>query len=443
MSTPVIERYVGEISALSEQLPGRALPWLQTARNDGLERFETLGFPSTRLESWKYTNVRPIEKRPYRPAAKACMGLDADDLSAFFLEGLHTHRLVFVNGHYAPELSLTGRLPDGVFAGDLARALTEMPRRIEPHLGRIADAGASGFSALNAAAMADGAFVYLGDGRDLQDPIHLLFLSTRQQDSVFTQPRNLIIGEAGSRALVIESYASLGESDHFTNAVTEIALESGSELEHYKLQRECAKAYHVATLQVHQGRDSRFTSHSVALGGRITRNDINSVLDAEGAECVLNGLYMADGRQHVDHHTRVDHVRPRCTSAEFYKGILDGYSRGVFNGRVYVHPDAQKTDASQTNRNLLLSRDAEVDTKPQLEIYADDVRCSHGATVGQLDERMLFYLRSRGIHEATARGMLTYGFAHDMVERMGLAPVRECVEDVLVNRLPVSAAIKG
>ena len=303
--------------------------------------------------------------------------MDTEDLAPYLLEGLHGHRLVFVNGHYAPELSATGRLPDGVVAGSLARALAEVPQLIEPHLGRIADTAASGFSALNTAAITEGAYLHLAAERDLQDPVHVLFLSTRQQDSVFCQPRNLIVAEAGSRAVVIESYASLGESDHFTNAVTEVSLEPGSALTHYKLQRECNKAYHVATVQVQQSRDTRFTSHSIALGGRITRNDINSVLDAEGAQCALNGLYMADGRQHVDHHTRVDHVKPRCTSSEFYKGILDGHSRGVFTGRVYVHPDAQKTDASQSNHNLLLSRDAEVDTKPQLEIYADDVSCSH------------------------------------------------------------------
>jgi Fe-S cluster assembly protein SufD len=239
-----------------------------------------------------------------------------------------------------------------------------------------------------------------------------------------------------AQAKVIESYGAAGAAAGFTNAVTTVGLADGASLEHYKLQEESEKAFHVARLDVRQARDSRFTSHSVSLGGELTRNDIGAALEAEGAECTLNGLYMVDGRQHVDFHTSVEHTQPRGTSREFYKGILGGRARGVFNGRIHVHPGAQKTDSQQSNQNLLLSRDAEVDTKPELEIYADDVKCSHGATVGQLDPDMLFYLRSRGIDPDAARGLLTYGFAQDVIERMSLDAVRGRLERLIVTRVP-------
>ncbi len=251
-----------------------------------------------------------------------------------------------------------------------------------------------------------------------------------------------MVADENSQAHVIESYVSLGGGSYFSNAVTEVVLGQNASIEHYKLQEESTNAFHVATLQTHQGRDSRFVSHSVSFGGQLTRNDIRAVLSAEGTDCTLNGLFMVDGRQHVDFHTTVEHSQPHGTSQEYYKGILDGRSRGVFNGRVHVHPGAQKTDATQSNKNLLLSRNAEVDTKPELEIYADDVKCSHGATVGQLDPDALFYLRARGIDEGSARGLLTYGFAQDIIDRMPIQHVRERLEQALVARVPDSDHVK-
>ncbi len=442
MSTASTDHYLKEFSALAQDLPGNTLPWLQQTRKRALDRFAALGFPTPRHEDWKYTNVRPIEKQAFRPTGKVCLGLVPDDIEAYLFQNLPCHRLVFVNGHFAPELSRPGKLSEGLTVGSLAKSLLRTPNSLESHLARYADASANGFEALNTAFMGDGAYVYLAAGKVIEDPIHLLFLSTQQEEPVFSQPRNLVVAGDNAQAVLIETYASLGDSAHFTNALTEVALGQNATLEHYKLQQESLKAYHIATLQVHQERDSRFTSHAVSFGARLARHNINVVLDAEGTECTLNGLYMVDGRQHVDFHTKIDHAKPHGTSHEFYKGILNGHARGVFNGRIYVHPDAQKTDAEQSNKNLLLSKDAEVDTKPQLEIYADDVKCSHGATVGQLDDTMLFYLRSRGIDEATARGLLTYGFAHDIVERMALAPIRARLEEILVNRLPQAAGIK-
>jgi len=435
MTTPTIDHYRSQYETWAGKLPGQPLPWLRRTRETALERFAHRGFPTVRDEEWKYTRVTPIAEHPFTPAAQACIGLDEDDIAGLLIAGAASHLLVFVNGHFTPSLSRPGRLPDGVILSSLAAAVEQQPERLEPHLGRLSDPDTSGFCALNTAFITDGAYLHLPDGVTVEEPIELLFLTTRQGEAVFSQPRNLIVAGDRAGATVIESYASLGDSGHFTNAITEAVVGNGAALEHIRLQGESDQAFHVATVQVRQGRDSRFTSHALGLGGRLTRTDINSVLDGEGAECTLNGLYVAADRRHVDFHTRIDHARPRCTSRELYKGILDGGARAVFNGKIYVHPDAQQTDAQQANRNLLLSPRAEVDTKPQLEIYADDVKCSHGATVGQLDEDAVFYLRSRGMDATTARHLLTYAFAGEVVARINDGGVRRRVEERLAARL--------
>jgi Fe-S cluster assembly protein SufD len=276
----------------------------------------------------------------------------------------------------------------------------------------------------------------------LHEPIHLLFVSTAHGKPTLSQPRNLIVLGVGSQATVIETWAGLSDEVYFTNAVTEVVLGDNARLDHYKLQGEAAGAFHIALTQVQQGRDSRFNSHSVALGAALARNDLRALFASQGSECTLNGLYMATGKQHLDNRTLIDHQSPRCTSRELYKGVLDGQSRGVFSGRVLVRHDAQKTDASQTNKNLLLSDEAVVDTKPQLEIFADDVKCAHGAAVGQLDEDALFYLRSRGIDQEAAKGLLTYAFASEMVNLIPLAPLRERVRELVASRLPAWEKLK-
>lgn len=438
-----LDHYRKEFSALGSQLPGFGLTWIEKTRQGAFERFAELGFPDPRDENWKYTRVTPIEKRAFRSMPKSCVGLIPEDLESFSFAALPCHRLVFVNGQYTPPLSKIRALPGGVSLCSLAKALADNPERLEPYLARYANAGAHGFSALNTAFMGDGAFVYLPRDTVLEYPVHMLFVATTQDEELFVHPRNLVVAEQGSEATVIESYVSLGGSGYFTNALTEVVVGDNAGLSHYKVQQEHASAFHIATLQVQQRRDSRFTSHSTSFGGALVRNDINAVLSAEGAQCTLNGLYMATGRQHVDCHTRIDHTKPLGTSREHYKGILSGRARGVFNGLTHVHPGAQKTDASQSNDNLLLSRDAEVDTKPQLEIYADDVKCSHGATVGQIDGDMIFYLRARGIEAQAARGLLTYGFAQDVVDRMHLAAVRDTVKELLLGQLPNTDAIRG
>jgi Fe-S cluster assembly protein SufD len=288
--------------------------------------------------------------------------------------------------------------------------------------------------------MTDGVVIELGRNAVVERPIYLLYVASQADTSVHY--RNLIVAEANAQATVVEHYAAAVDAAYLTNAVTTVVGAANSSVEHYKLQEESAKAFHVAGIHATQARDSRFTSHSIALGGAIARNDITTRLAAEGAECTLNGLYMVAGRQLVDHHTRIDHATPRGKSREYYRGVLDGTSRGIFNGKVVVHPDAQHTDAEQANHNLLLSKAAEVDTKPQLEIFADDVRCTHGATVGQLDENMIFYLRSRGIESEVAKALLIYAFAHDIIGRVRLDPLKRRIERHLVARLPDGQRIK-
>ena len=418
-----IAHYRGELATLHERQAGVVAPWLERTRAEALGRFEELGFPGLKDEEWKYTNVRPIAERVFVPSDEQCLGLVEDDVEHLFPQGLDAHRLVFVNGRYAPQLSRPGRPGEGVEIGSLAATLRDRPHAVQAYLGRYADSGANGFAALNTALMQDGAWIHVQRERAVDRPVYLLFLATAREDAAALL-RNLLILAPGARATVIEQYATLGEAGYLTNTVTEVELGDGAYLDHYRVQEESAEAYHVATTAVRQGRDSRLVSHSLALGARLARTDIDVDLAGEGAECSLDGLYVLSGRQHVDFHTRVDHRVPHGTSRELFKGILDGRARGVFSGKVYVHPDAQHTDAEQANHNLLLSPGAEVDTKPQLEIFADDVKCGHGATVGQLDEQALFYLRSRGLDHHQARAMLTCGFAEQVLDRVQVPALR-------------------
>jgi Fe-S cluster assembly protein SufD len=431
---PAVDHYLAEFSALRARLPGSGLQWLSDTRQGALDRFAGLGFPTPRLEDWRYTRVAPIEKRSFHAALGAAEAPDGAEIERHLLPGLDCQRLVFIDGRYVEALSTRPSGADGVRVASLAHVIESSPELLEQHLGRYADADRHAFAALNTAFMADGAVVHVAAGKSSEHPIHLLFIASGEE--VVSHPRVLVVAEQGSRATVIESYASRTEGCYFTNALTEVALAEGARVEHYKLQEESTKAFHIATLQAHQAHGTHFASHSISFGAQIARNDITVTLDAENTFCVLNGLFMVDGRQHVDFHTLVDHAKPHGSSEETYKGILGGRSRGVFNGRIIVRPDAQKTDAHQSNNNLLLSRDAEIDTKPQLEIYADDVKCSHGATVGQLDEQMLFYLRSRGIGENEARGLLTYGFARDILERVEIAALRDKATNGLLQRMP-------
>jgi Fe-S cluster assembly protein SufD len=430
--------YRGQFRERESALPGASLPWLVALRRQAMERFMETEFPTLRHEDWKYTDVRSLAAHRFqstRPASIESSAIATHDLGM-------PHLLVFVDGRYAPMLSRVDRLPAGMRAGGLADALALKPDEIQQWLDRRALPDRHGFEALNAAFLEDGACLFVDEGVHVEEPMHVLFVSTGAAD-VASHVRNLIVAGAGSRTTVIESYAALGPGAYLTNTITETWVNEGATLEHYRLEREGEAAWHIGGTRIRQARDSRYTSHAIATGGRLVRHTLDCALDAEGAECALNGLYLAGGHSHVDNHTRIDHLKPRSTSREWYKGVLDDHARGVFSGRVVVHPQAQHTDAEQHNRNLLLSRDAEADSRPQLEIYADDVKCAHGSSTGSLDPDQLFYLRARGLDERLARGLLVYAFAADVLARMKLAAVRVPLERLLAGRLLPAMQLEG
>jgi Fe-S cluster assembly protein SufD len=359
------------------------------------------------------------------------LGIKRADLDRFNFGENGWHTIVFVNGTYSEDLSSKAELGNGVRVSSLAGAIKSGPASIERHLGKIAKFEQHTFTALNTAFIEDGAFIEFAADALVEQPIHLVFVSDGEGAS---HPRNLIVAGRHSRATVIESYVSLRDSGYFTNAVTEISVGEGAHVDHYKMQRESDSAFHVGTVQISQARDSQLHSFSFAVGGSLARTNIYTSLDGDAATCTLNGLYLTDGTQHIDNQTSIEHIAPNCPSHEVYKGVLDGRSHGVFNGKVYVHPEAQKTDGKQSNNNLLLSSGARVDTKPQLEIFADDVKCTHGATVGRLDEQAMFYLNSRGIGPETARILLTYAFAADVLETIELEPLKVQLEKMVLAR---------
>jgi len=419
---------------LSEQEILNNIPvWLRKVREDARRRFATQGYPTTRNEEWKYTNVAPIAKTSFQPGE---YNLDGSiiALAARLTASIEAAPVVFINGQYCAELSDSEGLPHGVKAGSLWEAIQQGDADVTKHFGRSAGSTQSAFADLNAAGFHDGAFVSVPAGTVLEKPIHLVFLSTAEGAPSVSHPRNLIVIGARSQASLIETYSGSEDDLYFTNAVTEIVAQEDAVLHRHKVQREGIRAFHVANLLVQQARNSTLVCHSLSFGGALVRNDVNVVL-SEGAEGTLNGLYVAGGKQHVDNHTTINHAKPHAASHELYKGILNGQSSAVFNGKVIVEKDAQKTDAKQTNRNLLLSGDAVINTKPELQIYADDVRCTHGATIGQLEENALFYLRSRGIGQEEARRILVHAFAREIIDRIKLKDLCAVLEEELDKRL--------
>ncbi len=419
-------RFDFETTAAASEEPA----WLREARRSAFAEFERNGFPTMRDEDWHFTNVAPLAEKIFRTGAPG--GTVSPEVAARFSHGEAWHTLVFVNGRATQSNDVN--LPAGVSITTLATEIAGDSELIERHLSSLSTPESGAFTALNAAMATDGAVVRIGADVVLEKPIHLLYIADPASENAAVQTRNLVFAERHSQATVIESYVSVGGDSYFTNAVTEVFVADGARLGHYKLQTESRNAFHVGTVQVKQGRDSRYESFSFATGARLSRTNIYSTLAGEAAEVVMNGLYMVDGAQHVDHQTRIEHVAPNCPSHELYKGILDGRSHGVFNGKVYVHPEAQKTDGKQSNNNLLLSESARVDTKPQLEIFADDVKCTHGATVGRLDETAMFYMRSRGVGPLEAKRLLTYAFAADVLEKIELEPLKLSLERQVLER---------
>lgn len=430
--------YLAELERFQRELPPDEPAAVQALRKMAMERFAALGFPSPRQEEWRQINLAPVAQGTFHRPEGGPEGMSPEQLAPFTFEC--AARLVFVDGRFAARLSSCGNLPAGVVVASLAEALQRTPEKVEPWLGQFARFENHPFVALNTAFLRDGAFVWMP--RDAAaGPIHLLFLSSAEDGrATLSFPRNLIVAGESSQLTVVETYAGFGP--YFTCPVTELVAGPNAVVDHYKVQRESREAFHLATFQIQGERSCVPSSHSISLGGALVRNDVNAVLDGEGIDCILNGLYVMEGTQFVDNHMRVEHAKPHCASHELYKGVLDGKSRSIFNGLIHVHPGAQKTDAKQSNRNLLLSRDAVASSNPQLEIYADDVKCTHGSTVGQLDEDAVFYLRSRGIGVEAARSLLTYAFASDIVERIKVEPVRRDLEEFLYARLPQGEVVR-
>ncbi len=419
--TQVVERRMSWLDARPQGGPR----WLQDLRDRAAARFSALGFPTVRDEEWRFTNVSPIANAEFVPANGSGTSVAEEAVSGFLYSDA-PYRVVIVNGTFEPKLSHLQGLAHGVRVGSLATAVTEQADVVQRYLGQLAEFGTKAFSALNTALAFDGAYVHISDGVVLDRPLQLLFVSTSSESSTPTMSnvRTLIVAGDRSQARIVETYAGPHGASYFTNAVTEVFVGEGAVVDHYKVQQESLKAFHIASMHVHSGRNANFSSHSFSLGGQIVRNDVVAVLDGEGAECTLNGLYLADGDRLVDNHTAIDHAKPHCPSHEIYKGILGGKARAVFNGKIVVRQDAQKTDAKQTNRALLLSDDASINTKPQLEIFADDVKCTHGAAIGQLDEDAIFYLQARGLTYFEARDMLIHAFAGDILDRVKIEPLR-------------------
>ncbi len=418
--------------------------WLFPLRKAAMTRFAETGFPTVNDEDWRFTNVAPIAKLPFKPViAYSRDGVDAAAISRYSFTGLKASRLVFVNGHFSKELSNILPQTGGIKIGSLAAALQTDSELIEKHLARHTQTEKNAFTALNTAFFQDGAFIYVPAGKTAAEPVHLLFVSTATEPGATITPRNLIIAEKNSKLTVIESFVATTDVPYFNNVVIELVVGENAVVEHCKFQDEAPSAYHIAAVHAHLGRSCNFIAHSIATGAKLSRNNISTSLADEGVECVLNGLYLTRDEQLADHHMVVEHAKPHCNSHEYYNGILDGRSKGVFHGRILVRPNAQKTDAKQTNKNLLLSDDATIDTKPQLEIYADDVKCTHGATVGQLNDESIFYLRARGIGLDKARQMLIHAFAGEIIDRIRYAPAREEMDKIVWDRLEQNPLVAG
>ena len=426
--------YLKDFREFEDRQAAIAPAWLSKLRTEGMQAFAELGFPTTKLEDWKYCNVSPVANVRFVPAAYELTDKIRKQVQELSFAGLDCTRLVFVNGHYAEELSSIKDLPRGAKVTNLAKALKE-EGAVTAHLGRYANHRQHPFVALNTAFIEDGALIELPKGVALEKLIEIIYVSAGGAEPWVAHPRNLVIAAQGSQATVVETYLGLDGGVYFNNAVTEIVAEENAHVDYVKFQHESESAFHVATVLAYAARNAAAVTNSIQLGARLGREEVTTVLDGEGAEGYLYGLYVTHGRQLLDNHTTIDHAHPHCSSREFYKGILDGKSTAVFNGKILVRKDAQKTDSKQSDKNLLLSEDATINTKPQLEIFADDVKCTHGATIGQIDPESVFYLRARGIGLEEARNLLIEAFAGEIVDHVKFEPLREQLKSALLAKM--------
>ena len=433
-TTPSIDHYSNLFQTFETGLNGGSDHTIHDVRRAALEALRREGFPTRRDEAWRHTNPAPLSSGLFGPVDAPRP--DDGTLSTWTVAGLtEGARLVFINGKFDESASRLPDTPHGVRIRRLSQAIADGDAAVASFLGRIASSEEGGLAALNTAFIDDGALIAVESGIDYTTPVEIIYLTTPGEQATLVTPRTLVVAAQGSRLQLVETFVSLGEGEHLTAPVTEISLGDEARVEHTRIQNDTHQGHHASLLFVNEAQDSNFTSHSLGLGGGFVRNDVTTVLAGERIESTLNGLFLSRGEEHVDNYTSIEHAAPGCESHELYKGVLADKSHGVFRGKIHVHQIAQQTDAYQSNQNLLLGDDAEIMSKPQLEIYADDVKCSHGSTKGELDEQAIFYLRARGIGEAAARRVLTRAFADELVERISHDAIRAHVEALVTQRL--------
>jgi len=425
--------YISNFGEFEKRLNGGKESSIHQKRKDALSNFSRLEFPTIKDEEWKYTSIAPLLKYNFVPSYEKKI-VSKDFIKSLLFDEMEHSLIVFINGRYSAENSILLNLPEGVIAGSIANEIRKNNEVLLKYFGKYADHQNHIFTALSTTYTEDGGFIYIPTGKIVEEPLHIIFITDSGNEKILIQPRNLFIAEKKSQVTIIEHYVGNEGEIYFTNSVTEIVAKENAVVDHIKLQEESKKAFHIARMEVDQERSSNFSSHLISTGADLTRNDFNARFNNEGGECTLNGLYIIDGTQLFDAHTLMDHAKPHCNSHEHYKGILDDKSRGVFNGKIIVRQDAQKTNAFQENNSILLSDEALVNTKPQLEIFADDVKCSHGATIGQMDDDAKFYLKSRGIGEEASKGILLHAFASDVITSIKIESVRNYIEKIITEK---------
>jgi Fe-S cluster assembly protein SufD len=425
--------YISNFGEFEKRLNGGKESSIHQKRKDALSNFSRLDFPTIKDEEWKYTNIAPLLKYNFVPSIEKKI-VSKHFIKSLLFDEMEHSLIVFINGSFSSENSILLNMPEGVIVDSIANQIKRNNEVLLKYFGKYADHQNHIFTALSTAYTEDGAFIYVPAGKIIEEPIHIIFVTDSGREKILTQPRNLFVAEKNSQVTIIEHYVGNKGEIYFTNSVTEIVAEENAIVDHIKLQEESKKAFHIARMEVDQERSSNFGSHLISTGADLTRNEFNARFNDEGGECTLNGLYMIDGTQLFDAHTLMDHAKPHCNSHEHYKGILDDKSRGVFNGKIIVRQDAQKTNAFQENNSILLSDEALVNTKPQLEIFADDVKCSHGATIGQMDDDAKFYLKSRGIGEEASKGILLHAFASNVITSIKIESVRNYIEKIITEK---------
>ena len=427
------KRYLKSYELFENSLNGDRISSIGNLRKEAFGKFSELSFPTTKDEEWKYTSIAPLLEHNFVPSLNK-KTLPKEEIKKFLFEDLESNVVVVVNGIYSEDLTSLRSIPKGVEIKSIAKAISSDSPLVKQHLGKYADFTTHIFTSLSTAFTKDGVLIHLPEGKVVEQPIHILFITDSGKEKLLVQPRNLFVAGKNSQVTIIEHFVNINSGIYFTNTVTEIVVGENAIVDHLRLQEESKSAFHISRMEVDQERTSNFSSHFISLGASLSRNEFNSRFNDEGGECMLNGLFLTEGNQLFDVHTLIDHAKPHCNSHEHYKGILNDVSRGVFNGKVIVRQDAQKTNAFQENNNIILSKEALVNTKPQLEIFADDVKCSHGATIGQLDKDAMFYLKSRGIGEETARTILIHAFASDVIRSVKVNAVRNYIEEILNSK---------